>query len=93
MTQKILLKLYVNGMSPVAKAALNNLEKACKEFHNHHEYSIEVIDIRKHPQLAEDEKIIATPTVVKHLPPPIRRVIGDMSEREQLLLGLDLVEI
>lgn len=91
MTAKVVLKLYINGMTAAARVALDNLEKVCGEFHNAHEYSIEVIDIREHPQLAEDEKIVATPTVIKQLPPPIRRVIGDLSEREQLLLGLDLV--
>lgn len=92
MKQKIILKLYVNGMTSAARTALENLEEACSEYRNSHEYSIEVIDIREHPQLAEDEKIIATPTVIKELPQPIRRVIGDLSERSQLLLGLDLVE-
>lgn len=92
MTHKIILKLYVNGMTTAARAALANLEEVCSEYKNAHEYSIEVIDIRKHPQLAEDEKIVATPTVIKVLPSPIRRVVGDLSDRHQLLLGLDLLE-
>ena len=92
MSQKIILKLYVNGMTAAAQSALENLEDVCSQYKNAHEYSIEVIDIRKHPKLAENERIIATPTVIKKLPPPIRRVVGDLSERNQLLLGLDLSE-
>lgn len=91
-TKKLLLRIYVNGMTRGAHAALENLEAACREYHDEHEYEIEIIDIREQPQLAEEEKIIATPTVVKKLPPPIRRVIGDLSEREQLLVGLDLLD-
>jgi len=90
--KKMLLKLYVNGMTNAARSALENLEQTCSEFHSKNEYSIEIIDIRQHPQLAEDEKIIATPTVFKKLPPPMRRIIGDMSDRDQLLFGLDLIE-
>lgn len=90
--QKLLLKVNINGMTKAARTALDNLEAVCREHHNSREYSIEVVDIREHPQLAEDEKIIATPTVIRKLPLPVRRVIGDLSEREQLLVGLDLLE-
>lgn len=92
MSGKLILKLFVNGMTKSARIALDNLREVCAEYKNEHEYEIEVIDINEHPQLAEDEKILATPTLVKKLPPPIRKVIGDLSEREQLLLGLDIVE-
>lgn len=92
MAEKLVLRLFVNGMTKSARIALNNLRQVCAEFENTHEYEIEVIDINEHPQLAEDEKILATPTLVKKLPPPIRKIIGDLSEREQLLLGLDIVE-
>ncbi len=91
--KKVILKLYVAGMTKTAITALENLNKVCDENIKDKNYSIEVIDIRKHPQLAEDEKIIATPTLIKLLPQPIRRIIGDLSEREQLLVGLDLIEL
>ncbi len=80
-------------MTKTAITALDNLRRVCDENIKDKNYSIEVIDIRKHPQLAEDEKIIATPTLIKLLPQPIRRIIGDLSEREQLLIGLDLIEL
>lgn len=54
------------------------------------EYDLEVIDVLERPQLAEDERIVATPTLIKELPPPLRRIIGDLTDREQVLLGLDL---
>jgi len=90
MTEHLLLKVYIAGNTPAGRRAIRNLEKACAEYSNHHTYKIEVIDILKHPQLAESENILATPTVVKELPAPIRRVVGDLSETEQLLVGLDL---
>ena len=92
MADKMVLRLFVNGMTKSARNALNNLKQVCAEFENAHDYEIEIIDINEHPQLAEDEKILATPTLIKKLPPPIRKIIGDLSEREQLLLGLDIVE-
>ncbi|MEX2367300.1 MAG: circadian clock KaiB family protein [Pseudohongiellaceae bacterium] len=90
--QKLVLKVYVNGMTQAARTAIENLEEVCLEYRDQIEYSIEVIDIRKHPDLAEKDRIIATPTVIKQLPPPMRRIIGDLSEREPLLAGLDLLE-
>lgn len=90
--QKLVLKVYVNGMTQAARTAIENLEEVCLEYRDQIEYSIEVIDIRKHPELAEKDRIIATPTVIKQLPPPMRRIIGDLSEREPLLAGLDLLE-
>ena len=84
-----ILKLYVTDITPAIQHAIQALEDLCNdEFTDC--YDLRVIDIRKHPQLAEDERILAVPTLVKELPPPIRRVIGDLSDREKVLLGLDL---
>jgi circadian clock protein KaiB len=88
---KYLLRLYVTGQTPNSTRALANIKRICEEEIGD-EYEIEVIDILKHPQLAEDDKIIATPTLVKKLPSPLRRLIGDLSNREKVLLGLDIVE-
>jgi len=90
MSKKHLLKLFVTGQTARSKLAIDNLRRICEEeFPN--EYELIVIDILKRPQLAEDEKILATPTVIKELPPPIRRIIGALSDKEKVLLGLDLV--
>ncbi len=86
-----LLKLYVTGKTPRSERAIANLRRLCEEnAANGVNYRIEVIDVLDHPQLAEQEKILATPTLIKELPPPIRRVIGDLSNTEKVLLGLDL---
>lgn len=84
-----LLKLYITGRTVRAERALRNLEKICEEDLGGR-YTLEVIDIAEHPQLAEDERILATPLLIKQLPPPLRRLIGDLSDREQVLLGLDV---
>jgi circadian clock protein KaiB len=90
MSKKYLLKLFVTGQTPRAELAIENLRRICEEeFQN--EYELIVIDISQRPQLAEDDKILATPTVIKELPPPIRRIIGDLSDNEKVLLGLDLI--
>jgi len=90
MSKKFLLKLFVTGQTPRSELAIENLRRICEEeFQN--EYELIVIDILQRPQLAEDEKILATPTVIKELPLPIRRIIGDLSDNEKVLLGLDLV--
>jgi circadian clock protein KaiB len=86
---KYTLKLYVTGHTARAENAINNLRRICEE-ELHGKYHMVVIDVLERPQLAEDEKILATPTLVKHLPPPIRRIIGDLSDLEQVLLGLDI---
>ena len=89
---KYLLKLFVTGNTINSERAIKNLKKIC-ETELEGLYKIEVIDIMERPQLAEDEKIIATPTLVKELPAPISRVIGDLSDSEKVLLGLDLRKI
>lgn len=86
---KILLKLYVTGRTPASQHAITNLRRIC-ENDLKGEYELVVIDVLEHPQLAEDEKILATPTLIKFLPPPLRRVIGDLSNTEKVVLGLDL---
>jgi circadian clock protein KaiB len=86
---KYVIKLYVTGQTPRAQLAIRNLRRICEE-ELQGRYELEVIDVLERPQLAEDEKILATPTVVKELPVPIRRIIGDLSDTERVLLGLDL---
>jgi circadian clock protein KaiB len=86
---KYLVKLYVTGQTPRSVHAISNLRRICDEELGG-QYEMVVIDILERPQLAEDEKILATPTVVKELPQPIRRIIGDLSDTERVLLGLDL---
>ena len=87
---KHLLRLYVTGKTGHSLQAIQNLRTLCEE-NLSDEYEIEVIDVLENPQLAEDEKILATPTLVKQLPPPLRKIIGDLSNRDKVLLGLDLV--
>src|SRR4051794_1562584 len=86
---KTLIKLYVTGQTPRSLAAIANLRRICDEELGG-QYDLIVIDVLERPQLAEDEKILATPTVIKELPQPIRRIIGDLSDTERVLLGLDL---
>ncbi|MDF5724932.1 MAG: circadian clock protein KaiB [Rhizonema sp. PD37] len=84
------LKLYVAGNTPNSVRALNTLKKILdQEFKG--VYALKVIDVLKNPQLAEEDKILATPTLSKILPPPVRKIIGDLSDREQVLIGLDLL--
>jgi circadian clock protein KaiB len=84
------LKLYVAGNTPNSLRALSTLQDILeKEFRG--VYSLKVIDVLKNPQLAEEDKILATPTLAKILPPPVRKNIGDLSNREQVLIGLDLL--
>ena len=83
------LRLYVAGMTPAARRALDNVQQICDE-HLASRYTIEVIDLLDNPQLAEGEQIIAVPTLVRHLPAPVRKIIGDLSATEKVLVGLDL---
>jgi circadian clock protein KaiB len=83
------LKLYVTGSSPRAEVAISNLRRICEQ-DLAGEYSLEIIDVQEKPELAESERILATPTLIKQLPPPLRRVIGDLSDREKVLLGLEV---
>jgi circadian clock protein KaiB len=87
---KYMLKLYVTGKTPNSVTAIKNLQDilATKMKGS---YTLKIIDVSKHPQLAEDEKIMATPVLEKKLPPPIKRIIGDLSDKEKVLLGLDII--
>ena len=83
------LRLYVAGPTPKSVAAFRNLEDLCEEHLAGH-YHIQVIDLMKNPQLAKGDQILAVPTVVRNLPSPIRKVIGNLSNTERVLVGLDL---
>jgi len=83
------LRLYVAGQTPKSLAALANLKKICEE-HLAGKYKIQVIDLLKNPQLACGDQILAIPTVVRKLPPPIKKLIGDLSNTERVLVGLDI---
>jgi len=83
------LRLYVAGQTSKSIAALENLKRICEE-HLHGQYSIEVVDLIRHPQLARGDQIVAIPTLVRKLPQPIRKIIGDLSRTDKVLVGLDL---
>ena len=83
------LRLYTAGQSPKSLAALSNLKRVCEE-HLAGRYSIEVVDLLKNPRLAKDDQIVAIPTLVRKLPEPLRRLVGDLSDTERTLVGLQL---
>jgi circadian clock protein KaiB len=83
------LRLYIAGNSPKSAAAFANLKKLCKE-HLPGRYKIEVIDLLKHPQLSAGDQIVAIPTLVRKLPTPLRKIVGDLSNTERTLVGLQL---
>ena len=85
------LRLYVAGQTPKSLAAFANLKKICDD-HLAGEYHIEVIDLLKNPKLASGDQILAIPTLVRKLPEPIRKIIGDLSNTERVLVGLDIRE-
>ncbi|HEU0295099.1 MAG TPA: circadian clock protein KaiB [Anaerolineales bacterium] len=85
------LRLYVAGQTPRSLAAFANLKKICEE-HLAGQYHIEVVDLLKQPQLASGDQILAIPTLVRKLPEPIRKIIGDLSDTERVLVGLNLRE-
>ena len=88
-TEKWNLRLYTAGQSPKSLAALANLKRVCEE-HLAGRYHIEVIDLLKNPRLAKDDEIVAIPTLVRKLPEPLRRIVGDLSDTERALVGLQL---
>lgn len=90
MSNKYILKLYVTGNTPRAERAIANLRRICEEELGG-QYEMIVIDVLERPELAEDEKILATPTLIKQLPPPLRRIIGDLSDVDKVLLGLNIL--
>jgi len=83
------LRLYVAGQTPKSVAALANLRRICEE-HLAGEYTIEVVDLLENPQLAQGDQIVAIPTLVRKLPEPMRKIIGDLSNTERVLVGLEI---
>ena len=83
------LRLYIAGKTAKSKAAFENLKRICEE-HLRGRYRIEVVDLLVHPQLAKGDEIVAIPTLVRKLPQPIRKIIGDLSNTERVLVGLDI---
>jgi circadian clock protein KaiB len=83
------LRLYIAAQTPASVDAIANLQQICED-HLGGKYRIEVIDLQQRPQLAAGDQIIAVPTLVRHLPTPVKRIIGDLSNRERVLIGLDL---
>jgi circadian clock protein KaiB len=90
--EKYILRLYITGSTSRSVLAITNLKKICEEYIEGR-YELEVIDLYQHPSLAKGDQIIAAPTLIKKLPLPFRRIIGDMSNKEKVLLGLDLKEV
>jgi circadian clock protein KaiB len=88
-SKKYELRLYIAGNTPRSVTALNNLKRYCEE-HLKGIYEIEVIDLLVNPQLAEGDQILAIPTLVKKVPEPVRKIIGDLSNEEKVLVGLDI---
>jgi circadian clock protein KaiB len=91
-TDKWELRLYTAGQTPKSLAAIRNLKKVCEE-HLAGRYEIEVIDLLKNPRLAKDDQIVAIPTLVRKLPDPVRKIIGDLSDTERALVGLQLRQV
>jgi circadian clock protein KaiB len=90
--EKYVLRLYITGTTFRSTLAITNLKKICEEYLEGR-YELEVVDLYKKPSLAKDEQIIAAPTLIKKLPLPFRRIIGDMSNKEKVLMGLDLITL
>jgi circadian clock protein KaiB len=86
---RYVLRLYVTGLTPRSLAAIETTKRTCEEYLQGR-YDLEVIDLSKHPALASGEQIIAAPTLIKQLPTPLRRLVGDLSDQDRVLLGLDL---
>jgi len=84
-----ILRLYVAGQTPKSITAFNNLKKICED-HLAGKYRIEIVDLIKNPKLARGDQIIAIPTLVRQLPPPVKKIIGDLANTERVLVGLDL---
>ena len=86
---RYILRLYVSGQTPRSASAIANIRSICEQFLKER-YELTVIDLFEHPEDAQQEQVIAVPTLVKRLPPPLRRLIGDLSDRRRVLLALDL---
>ena len=85
-----LLKLYIAGQTAKSIEAFANLRKICEE-HLKGKYSLEIVDLLKNPKLAKGDQILAIPTLVRRLPPPLKKIIGDLSDTQKVLIGLDIV--
>jgi circadian clock protein KaiB len=83
------LRLYVTGQTPRSRAAIENLQKICED-NLAHRYTLEIVDIYQNPEACREQQIVAAPTLIKSLPLPLRRIIGDLSDQEKVLVGLDL---
>jgi circadian clock protein KaiB len=88
-SERWLLKLYVAGQTPQSVAAFSNLKRICEK-HLKGQYQIEIVDLRVNPKLAKGDQIIAVPTLVRQLPSPIKKIIGDLSDEERVLVGIDV---
>lgn len=88
-SKRYVLRLFITGTTPRSTAAIANIRKLCEQ-HLHGHYDLEVIDIYQQPKLAQGEQIIAAPTLIKQLPFPLRKVVGDLSNEERVLMGLDI---
>lgn len=88
------LRLYVAGMTPAARVALSNIEAICSEhLEDEYRYTLEVVDLVEQPALAAEEQIVAVPTLVRRLPKPLRKLIGDLSDTAKVLSGLDILPV
>ncbi|OIO68074.1 MAG: circadian clock protein KaiB [Zetaproteobacteria bacterium CG12_big_fil_rev_8_21_14_0_65_55_1124] len=91
-SKHFILKLYIAGQSPKSINAIANIKTICEE-NLHGRYELEVIDLYERPQLAQGDQIIALPTLIRKLPPPLRRIIGDLSDTGRVLVGLDIQKV
>jgi circadian clock protein KaiB len=89
-SKRFLLRLYISGQTSKSLRAIENIERICQE-HLQGRFELEIIDLKEHPERAEQEQILAAPTLIKQLPPPLRKFIGDMTDTEQVLLGLNIL--
>jgi circadian clock protein KaiB len=87
--EKYILTLYIAGQTQKARRAIENIKIYCNE-HLQEDYTLEIIDLKEHPELAVSEQIVAIPTLIKRLPEPIRMLVGDLSDKEKVLIGLNI---
>ncbi|MCA9796692.1 MAG: circadian clock protein KaiB [Candidatus Eremiobacteraeota bacterium] len=92
MDLKYILKLYIAGQTARSSRAIANLRKLCEESLQD-QYELRVFDVLENPEMAETDKVMATPTLIRELPPPMRRIIGDLSNRDKVFLGLDITTV
>lgn len=87
--QKYVLRLYVAGISPKSERAIRSVKEVCEQ-HLKDRYELDIVDVYQHPESLEDGQVVAVPTLIKQLPLPLRRLIGDMTSKERIIVGLDL---